>query len=99
MDLPSRAPVLLNRVLLIFVGAAQGNKRCLRGLGGRFQGSGKPGEKHFSPVPLLFAPHDKCSSGSFINRLLKCHLFRSVSSLLEGDCWESGRPGVGDALG
>lgn len=45
--------------------------------------SGKPGEKHFSPVPLLFAPHDKCSFGSFINRLLKCQLFRSVRGLLE----------------
>ena len=52
-------------------------------LGGRFQGSGKPGEKHFSPVPLLFAPHDKYSFGRFINRLLKCHLFRSVSGSLQ----------------
>lgn len=56
---------------------------CQLGLGGQFQGSDKHGENHSSPGPLLFAPHDKCSFGSFINRLLKCHLFRSVSGLLE----------------
>lgn len=73
------SPVLLNRVLLIF----EGLLRETRAVQEAWKSSGKPGEKHFSPVPLLFAPHDKCSFGSFINRLLKCHLFRSVRGLLE----------------
>lgn len=63
--------------------AAQATGRCQRDLGGVFQVLKKPGEKHRSPVLLLFAPHDKCSFGTFINRQLERHLFRSVSGLLE----------------